>query len=424
MSIGWELLMTLLNGLANFFLNPLLYLFLLFIYLHYRRQMIMERQLFSVRIQSPFVQTLRSIGMGLVGGLIASVLSCGLGMIVRIEDVWMLWVIAIVLAVIRLRFLCLAYATGVLTLLHIIAQFFPNLAQIQGIGQVWQWLLEVQPLPLLGLVAILHLVEALLVRWNAGRDASPLFIGGKRGRIIGAYQLHSFWLTPLFILVQMPAGTGVTGALFPGWPLFAPDSASFGLLLIPAVTGFSDLTQTMTARRKAKELSAQLALYSIVLLALTYAAAWVPLLSLLPALFAFAGHEALGVYSKWREEKLSPYFIQSSKGIKVMAVLPQTPAEVMGIRAGEIIIKVNGIPVREKEQLYPALQVNPAFCKMEVLTYDGEVKFVQCAIYAGNHHQLGIVVVPDATTQHFVDIRRASVVQLIKQRLQKLKIGA
>ncbi|UFJ40003.1 PDZ domain-containing protein [Brevibacillus humidisoli] len=423
---GWGMLSDVLYGIVQLLLNPLLYVFALFIYLQYRKQMAIERQLFAVRLHIPLVQTIRSIGWGLVGGLLVSVIAAALGVVVQVTDIWMTAFLAILLAFFRLRFLCLAYAAGLLTLLHLVALLWPQPAQFSTVGVVWGWLMEVQPVPLLALVALLHLAEAMLVRAVGSRDASPLFIGGKRGRIIGAYQLQSFWLTPLLLFVPTDSSSGVTEALYSGWPLFSSEwsSASFALLLLPAVTGFSDLTQAMTPRQKVRESSRVLTWYAILLLGLSYAAVWLPALVVLAALFAVAGHEALVWYSRRREQALPPYFIQSSKGIKVMAVIPNTPAEELGILPGEIIVKVNGISVRDKEQLYPALQANPAFCKMEVLTYQQEVKFLQCAVYAGNHHQLGIIVVPDQETQYYMDIRKLSLVQLLGKQLQKLKMGA
>jgi hypothetical protein len=424
LAFNGELFLNILYGFGRFFLNPLLYVFVLFIYLHYRRQMNLERQLFAVRTQSPLLQTLRSLGMGAAGGLAVSVLAIALGVVIQVQDLWLLWGIAVCLALVNLRFLCFAYAAGILALLHGLAQLAPGAAQVAGIGTVWSWLLQAKPVPLLALVAVMHLIEAWLIRWNAGRDASPLFVEGKRGRIVGAYLLHSFWLTPLAVLVETAPGGGFSGTLFPGWPFFAAEGLTFGLLLLPTVTGFSDLTQTLTPKRKTRHIAKQLAWYAVVLLALTYAAVLLPPLVVLAALFALIGHEGLFWLSQWQERQQPPYFIQTPAGVKIMAVIPGTPAEEIGLLPGEIVVKVNGLSVRSKEELYPAMQANPAFCKMEVLTHGGELKFVQCAVYAGNHHQLGIIVVPDAFTRVYVDLQKSSIVQLLKQKLEKLNIGA
>ncbi|WP_139491219.1 PDZ domain-containing protein [Brevibacillus dissolubilis] len=426
MTAGISFLQQYMYALGQFLINPLLYVFILFIYLHYRKQMALERQLFAVRIQSPLPQTLRSVVAGLMGGLFVSIASGLLGLYVQVADVWLVWVLALVLAFFRLRYLCLAYASGLLTFLHGVALLIPALAEAPGIGSLWSLLLAAKPLPLLALVALLHVVEAAFVRWNAGQDASPMFISGRRGRIVGAYQLHSFWLTPLIILVPSQTGEFGLGALFQGWPVFASGDLplNFGFLLIPAITGFSAMTQSMTPERKAEHLSAQLVWYSVILFALAYATVWVPQLLWLTALFGILGHEGLAYLSQYREDQSQPYFVPSSRGLKVMAVIPHSPAEEMGILPGEIIVKVNGHPIREKSQLYPALQANSAFCKMEVLTYDNEIKFTQTAVYAGRHHQLGIIVVPDADTVEYVDIRNNSILKLLKQRMQKMNMGA
>ncbi|MGC5324828.1 PDZ domain-containing protein [Brevibacillus sp. SYSU BS000544] len=428
MAYSVELLINYLTAFVHLLLNPLLYVFVLFIYLQYRKQMVVERQLFSARIQSPLKQTVRSIGMGLVGGIIASISAGLLGIMVQETDMWLLWFLSLGLALIRIRFFCLAYSAGILTLLHMLTLLAPNPMGDQGVGIVWTWLANVNPVPLLALVGLLHLIEAMLIRWNAGRDASPLFVEGKRGRIVGAYHLQSFWLTPLLFLVPSQASGLLSTPLYPGWPLFSPENIGlgmgYGLMLLPAVTGFSDLTQTMVSKEKARQASRQLFIYALLLLGLSYASVWLPWLAVFAALYTIAGHEGLFVISQRREQSAPPYFIQSPKGIKVMAVLPDTPAEQMGILPGEIIVKVNGIPVQDKTQLYPALQANPAFCKMEVLTYNNEQKFVQCAIYAGNHHQLGIIVVPDSSTNYFVEVHKMSLIQLIKDRMEKIKLGA
>lgn len=417
----------LLYSTVQVLLNPLLYLFVLFIYLQYRKQMALERQLFAVRLHAPLTQTLRAIGWGGVTGLVVSLAAAGLGIVVQASDILLTGFVAICLAFFRLRYLCLAYGAGVVTLLHLVALLWSQPAQLPGVGLVWGWLSEVRPAPLLALVALLHLAEALLVRAFGHRDASPLFISSKRGRIVGAYQLQSFWLAPLFLFVPTDAPTGLAGPLYPGWPLFSPggDGAAFyALLLLPVVTGFSDWTHAMTPQQKVRESSRFLFLYALLLLGMAITAAWLPPLAVLAALFAVVGHEALVWFSRHREQSLPPVFIPSPKGIKVLDVIPGSPADELGIQPGEMIVKVNGIAVREKEDLYPALQANPAFCKLEVLTHQQEVKFLQCAVYAGHHHQLGIIVVPDEKTQYYLDIRRLSLVQLLGKQLQKRKLGA
>lgn len=49
----------------------------------------------------------------------------------------------------------------------------------------------------------------------------------------------------------------------------------------------------------------------------------------------------------------------------------------------------------KQKEFYKALQKNRAYCKLEVLNSEGEVRFVQGALFEGDHHELGILTVED-----------------------------
>ncbi|MDG0811929.1 hypothetical protein [Cohnella rhizosphaerae] len=73
--------------------------------------------------------------------------------------------------------------------------------------------------------------------------------------------------------------------------------------------------------------------------------------------------------------------------------------------------KANGVRVRSKEELHAALQLQPAFTKLEVLNRDGNVKFAQRARYAGEHHQLGLILAPDEDAEYVAAPRSSSLRQ-------------
>lgn len=111
--------------------------------------------------------------------------------------------------------------------------------------------------------------------------------------------------------------------------------------------------------------------------------------------------------------------------MKVLAVIPGSPAESLGIRPGESIVKINGISIRTKEQMHAALRKNPAFCKLEVRNLQGESKFLQRAIYAGEHHQLGAILAPDPDAGVVLVMKPVSIFQLIAMKVQsRNKTGA
>lgn len=79
----------------------------------------------------------------------------------------------------------------------------------------------------------------------------------------------------------------------------------------------------------------------------------------------------------------------------ILGVLPESPASKMALQVGELITKVNGTSVYDEKGLYEALQRNRAHCKLEVLDVNGQVRFVQRALYEGDHHELGILFVQE-----------------------------
>ena len=80
-------------------------------------------------------------------------------------------------------------------------------------------------------------------------------------------------------------------------------------------------------------------------------------------------------------------------GVVIAGVLPNSPGEKMGLLPGEIIRSVNGQDVSNEKELYDAIQINAAHCRLQVLDRDGEARLMQQVIYRHDHHRLGLLVV-------------------------------
>ena len=63
----------------------------------------------------------------------------------------------------------------------------------------------------------------------------------------------------------------------------------------------------------------------------------------------------------------------------------------MGLQIGECIVKVNGQAVHTEDELYEALQINAAYCRLEVLDIDGEIRYTQQAVFMNDHYRIGIL---------------------------------
>jgi hypothetical protein len=404
MGFTWELLNQLLQAAGYLLVQPFYYIGILIIILQYRRQIAQERKLFHTRLHSIGNEVWRMLLWGWISGLVASLLMAFIGASIQMGSLYMLWAVSLILMIFRVRYLNIAYSAGILGLLHSIVVLFPKLLEQTSFHWFLEPLQQLDVPSLLVVVAILHFIESVLIRMQGTRMASPTLLEGKRGKTVGGYQLQSFWPIPLFLLMPVTGGS----LELPWTPLFASgmDAVStgsgWGFFALPVVLGFTEFTQTRLPADKIRRSSSLLMFYACIILVSAVLSFFVSEFIGFASLLTILLLEALVKWSDWEEASKSALFVHNEKGLKILAVLPGSAASELGLMAGEIIHKVNLIPVFTKQGLHQAMQVNSAFCRMEIINLEGYSKFVSKAIYAGDHHQLGIILAPDADTIDYV----------------------
>ena len=128
---------------------------LLLVFMQYRRMAGIEQRVFGVPLSDPLRNTLAALGAGFLGGLLATFLFVFLGISLMDAGIGYLWLLAIALMMVHPRFICFAYAGGILSVTHLLFGW-PGLS-VPAI---------------MALVAVLHLVESLLILLHGhGRDA-------------------------------------------------------------------------------------------------------------------------------------------------------------------------------------------------------------------------------------------------------------
>ena len=403
-----EFILELLNQLAraagHILLQPFYYIGIIIIVLQYRRQITLERKLFHTRLHSIIHESWRMLLWGWICGITASLLMAFIGISLQMDGVYLLWAISLILLLVRVRYLNVAYSAGILGLLHCFVKSLPQLLDQTYAHWLFVTLDQLHVPSLLIVVAIMHFLEAILLRLQGNRLASPTLVEGKRGKIVGGYQLQSYWPIPLFLLMPVTGGT----LDLPWTPLFtsgfdpAVTNGSWGFIALPVILGFTEFTQSRLPADKIRRSSSMLLLYACVIFVAAVLSYYWSFFILLASLLTLILHEALLFYSQWEESRQSPLFVHNEQGLKILAVLPGSSAAELGLQEGEIIHKVNLIAVRTKQELHQAMQINPAFCRLEVINLAGHSKFVSKAIYAGDHHELGILLAPDANTIDFI----------------------
>jgi hypothetical protein len=306
------------------FIDPA-YLFLylvvcVIIAIQYNRMEKLRENFFGSRSGRTGNDFLAAVGYGLLGGLLGSYLVIFVGLTISGELVY-LWPVAILLMMINVRFLCFAYAGGILALSNLIL----------GVPQI-------NPSQILALVAALHMVESFLIFAGGHLGAVPAYIKGPQGKIIGGFTLQRFWPIPIVVLAVVTGGMAEGGIEMPGWwPLIMPgvegdpQNLIFALLPLVAGLGYGDIAIARTPAEKSRLSSLFLGLYSLVLLALAVLAGHNRAVALLAALFSPLGHEAVIYLGKWFELKGEPIYVPAAEGMRILDVLPGTTAMQAGL---------------------------------------------------------------------------------------------
>ncbi|EXX89027.1 serine protease [Paenibacillus darwinianus] len=396
---------------SRLLLQPFTYISILLIGMMLARQTRLERRLFYVRLT--FWPKLLGPAMlyGIAAGIVVSAALLLTGVSLNGEAVYWLWGASLLLMLVRIRFLSIIYGAALVALLQWALGRFELAGSSEWYGPLAASLEGQDAAGLLLIASLLQLAEAALVAWRGPHGAGPLVVDGKRGRLVGGYQLQTFWPVPLLLLV--PSGTA--DMALPWTPLAAGGADGWAMLGLPVMIGFSGLTTSLLPREKAHRASVKLLLSGAVAAALAMAALrWPPFVPV-AAVAALLLRELMCQIERRREEQTPPLYVQDDRGLRVLAVVPGTPADQMGIQAGEILHKVNGIRVRSQEDLYEGLLENSAFSKLEVLNLEGQLKFVRRARFEGEHHQLGVVLAPDEKTMHVTCGVPRSLFDLIRQ---------
>lgn len=391
-----------------------------FIYMQAARSAAVEHYMFGT-IRTPIGrQTLQALGMGLLGGALATALFVGLGIAFDI-NLWLWWPVlfltALLLALVHPRFMCFAYAGGLISLVALV------------FGKP-----TVDVPVLMALVAALHLVEAVLVWLSGHLSPTPLYIKQPDGRVVGGFALQKAWPLPFIAVVGLIVAretlAGSQGVPMPDWwPLFKPSvevppghELAFQLIPVIAGLGYGDFTVTRDPKVKARDSAGGLVLFSLVLMLLALGARRWGLLAWVAAVFAPVGHDLLIHWGRWRERG-EPVFVNRD-GVMVLDVMPDSPAARMGLRPGDVILSFNGQPVPDRQALQAAMEPWAVDVELEVEsrlpTADRRRRRVR---YPGKVPPLGIVPAPEPDEPRYVTLQFASPLLRIWRRVRRWMAG-
>ncbi|MED1556453.1 PDZ domain-containing protein [Bacillus paramycoides] len=379
-------LFEILRAVGRFFLHPAVYVFLISsIFVGYLR-ILRERKDFSFKVYDIWFELRTSLFAGVGYGLIVSIITVGLGLVVSKASIWMILIWTLVFGLTAMyRYLSAAYTFGIAIAFVLLSSKMPISFLQLGEGE------EGTIVSLAILLGVMLVVEGLLISKNAVRYSTPKIKKGKRGLRIGLHESNRLWLVPVFILIPGDAVTNVIS----WWPVVSIGSTTYSLFLVPFLIGFRKKIRSYEPTEALLFTGRRVYGLAGIVLVLGIASYWWHVLAIIAMGVAMLGRFTISMQEKIADETRPAYFAARNDGLVVLDTIPNTIGAEMNLKPGEVITKVNGIIPRSTEEFYDALQTKTtgAFCKLEVLDTNGELRLAQTALYAGGHHELGVVFV-------------------------------
>lgn len=392
--------------IGEIFFDPLFWLVVLLVGLMYRRTFQLKENFFGLTGDSVWREVVAATIFGVIGGVLGSFLLVLAGVSLTNIGISYLWPVAVLLMLINPRFLCFSYAGGLISLSYLVLGW-----PIVDVPQ------------LMGLVAILHMVESVLIRFSGHLGAVPVYMQSGNGQVAGAFNLQKFWPLPLVGLVivsQAPEASQVI-SVPQWWPLIKPNlsrlapDASYVFIPILAALGYSDLAMASTPAQKSKKSGFELGIYSIILLGLAIAASHYRWLAWLPALFGPLAHEYLIRRGQKAELSGRPIYVAAPNGVKILSVERVSPAAELGLKSGDIIISVNGQKVFNRFELAAILENSSGHLNFEVKRGS---RLEQVKGYKPLGKPFGIIPVPEVAEEHYVEMSSQGI---LKRLINKFK---
>ncbi|WP_164216639.1 PDZ domain-containing protein [Virgibacillus sp. YIM 98842] len=377
-------LLELAKGIGKFFLNPLLYWAVILVIWTGWQRIRKERYNFGIKVYDVFSEWRYTWKASVLFGLGLSLVTVRAGMVFSYEVLLLLSAVIIILSITgKLTFLSASYTIGITYLFLLI---LPALLEEQTtLGTVL--LTNINLTALVILLGIFLIIEGIMLTRTRRDDTYPGLGQGNRGGWIGVHHVKKLAVIPFFVLI--PAGLIEPAESF--WPYFSIGGESYGLLLFPFLIGYDHKVRGNLPSLAAKKLAKPMIYLGIFVLAIAIGSIYIPVLTLAAVIASIFGREFINYRFRVKENETPPFFRELNNGCKVLAVIPGTPADRLDILPGETVTKVNGSDISSMDDFYYALQKGGAYFKLELLDDASEKRFVQGALYEGEHHELGII---------------------------------
>ena len=385
-----EILIELAKGIGRFFLHPAVYITLLFSVLIGYFRVKRERKQFRARILWGWTEAKHFLLDGYVWAIIISVISVAVGLVIpstwlMVYSVWMILFVLLFMYQVGSAIYAIALAVATFYIM-----FFYDWSY-----EIFSWEIVGQDIdgqvivPIAILAGLLLIAEGFIIQKHGATNASPRLVKTARGSEAMEYVTKRLWLLPILLVIP----GDVIHTYLPFWPQFTLGESTFSLVLFPFVIGFQQKSRHSLAENFFPMYGKKVWQLGIIVTVVAAVGYIEPLISLIALALGVIGRLVISFVEYRRERNGSFAVSPQSNGVMIAGVLSDSPAEKMGLKIGECIVKVNGQKVTDEQELYEAVQINAAHCRLEVLDHNGELRLRQHVLFRHDHYRLGLILV-------------------------------
>jgi len=237
------------------------------------------------------------------------------------------------------------------------------------------------------LISLFLFSEVLLYKLMTNENSFPEIIKSKRGSSYGSHHIQKASFIPFLVFIP---GKITIGSL-PIIPYFTLGGENISFAFVPFIIGFHHIIKASLPDTVVDKLK----YYNVILASLVLIGAlvsfYLPGLAIGAVGLAIIGKLYINGLIEKEDLQKEPTFIALNNDLKIFAIVPDSPAAILGLKVGDTITKVNQMDVHSPTELEEQLSSMIQFPNFEVISTNHQVKNIHNTSYKGNLTELGII---------------------------------
>lgn len=368
---------------AKVFLNPLVYWIILISLVISKRRVSDEKIQFKQKlfpIGAEFKQTGK---LTIFGSVAISLIAVFFNITFIHEIILFLSIIIFILSfACGFKLLSAAYTLGSTFILFKILEVFDN--RLFELGFITNHTFSSIAL----LIALFLFFEVAMYKNISNDNVFPEIAKSKRGRWFGMYHIQRASIIPFFVFI--PGKISI--ASLPVLPYFTLGGEYISFAFIPFIIGFHHVITGQLPEEFAERLRKSNLLLAFLVLISALVSFYLPGIAFVSVGLALIGKLYINDMIEKADMKRDLLFIELNKELKIFAIVPNSPADILGLEVGDTITKVNDVKVNSLTELNEQLDHLIRFPNFEVKTTKHEIRTITNSKYKGNLLDLGIIL--------------------------------